>query len=429
MDEHLFSRHAEAAVLGSIILDKSECESFLSKLPESYFYVLEHKLIYKAIKKLTGEGKGIDLLLLRQKLLDSGELAAAGGVDYLVKITESVPSAVNAEYYFKIIREKWQNRAIYDYARRIMDSFSEDKTANERLCMAESELMDLSRNSSDVSVVSVADWIDRVTFDSGSFIKTGFPGLDEVLYGIGEGDMIVVAGRPKSGKSCLLQNIATNISAGGVPCAVFSLEMTATQLQQRMLCSKAKVNLSDALHGRLSLGHSESIERAKRWLKEHPIYIDDSPMLTPEILRLKIIQMQSRYGIKAVFIDYLQLMRAGFVGKLYEAATEISKSIKLIANERKIPIVVAAQLNRKSEERDDGMPRSSDLRDSGSIEQDADAVILIHRPGMLEGTDTGETNIIVDRNRRGRTAVIPALFLGNYAMFVEETMAGYLKRD
>jgi replicative DNA helicase len=231
--------------------------------------------------------------------------------------------------------------------------------------------------------------------------------------------MIVVAGRPGSGKTSLALNIAANVASQGTPIGIFSLEMTAVQLQQRLICSKAKVNLSDALTGRLTLAHNTDIQRAKNWLKNYPIFIDDNPYLSPEVLRRKVLRMINRHGVKAIVIDYLQLMRSKG-NSLHEKVTYISQAVKGIALEYSVPIIVLAQLNRQPEAREDGEPRVSDLRDSGSIEQDADIVMLIHRVDLYQGTNTGDTKIIVGKNRRGHTGFVPATYLGDYTLFIEQ---------
>ena len=297
---------------------------------------------------------------------------------------------------------------------------NDSNTINELISKIETACMSLVRDTNNTTCIDVSQTNVDELFSSQSFISSGYYSLDEHFYGLAQGDFIITAGRPGSGKSCLVMNIATYLSARQIPVAVFSLEMTSQQLLQRMICSLARVDLSMALTGKLNQAQQRDVDLAKEWLKGHSLYIDDDPILTPDKLKMKIIHLQSKYNIKAVFVDYLQLLRCPGHGNLYETVTEISKSLKSIASQTKLPIIVAAQLNRKSEDREHMEPRLGDLRDSGGIEQDADIVILIHRYGIHENPENGKSNIIIAKNRRGKLGKIPMLFIDKYTLFVEK---------
>ena len=420
MQEHFSSEEAELAVLSCLLTDPDSWDATLSIISPVHFSFRKNVLIFEAIEAVINLHNACDLIMVRDELSRRGRLEIVGGVEALATVIRQKPDTSNAEIYAKIVLECWRRRKIKSVAEEIITNTSSPMTTDELVITAEKKIYDAARVRHEREMVSVSDFIQQVNFDPANYIKTGFDGIDDKIYGLGEGDMIVVAGRPASGKSALCVNIATNIAAENIPVGIFSLEMTNLQLQQRLICSKARVNLSDALQGRLTLKHEEDIARAKEWLMEYPLYIDDNPILTPEILRRKVLRMVNRHGIRAVVIDYLQLMRSSQFSSLHEKVTAISQSLKAVALEFKIPLIVLAQLNRKPEEREDGQPKVSDLRDSGSIEQDADVVMLIHRLDFYSETNTGESHIIIGKNRRGETGTVPVTYLGNYTLFLEQ---------
>lgn len=419
MEDNFFSQEAETAVLGCLMTDNSTWDAILTVVGPPHFHFRKNILIFEAIESVLNTYNACDLIMVRDELARRGRLDLIGGAEEIAAIINQAPDIKNAEIYAKIVLECWRRRKIKSVAEEIITHTSSPMKTDELIITAEKKIYDAARVRHERELISVSDFIQQVNFDPGNYIKTGFTGIDDKIYGLGEGDMVVVAGRPASGKSALCVNIAANITSRGIPVGIFSLEMTHLQLQQRLICAKAKVNLADALQGKLTLKHEEDIARAKEWLTEYPLFIDDNPILTPEILRRKVLRMVNRHGIRAVIVDYLQLMRSSQFSSLHEKVTAISQSIKAIALEFNIPVIVLAQLNRKPEEREDGQPKVSDLRDSGSIEQDADVVILIHRLDFYSETNTGESHIIIGKNRRGETGTVPVTYLGNYTLFIE----------
>ncbi|MCE5185054.1 MAG: replicative DNA helicase [Planctomycetaceae bacterium] len=419
MDKHV-SPEAEAAILGAMLLYPQCIPEVIEKVQDDYFYATEHKLLFHAIKKIAKNNCTPCAITLRDELKRTDSLDTAGGMQKITHITESVPTSSNINAYCAIVFDKWRERELLTYSRKIRDIVAGPATADDKILQTETELHYITSKCTKQDVICVADYIDSVSFAKQTYLSTGFQSLDSYFYGMGAGDMITIAGRPASGKSCLLNNIAVNIASREIPVAIFSLEMPRDQLQQRMLCSLARVDLKAALQNNLNEKQEQAIEFARQWLKRHPIYIDDTPRLTPTDLRFKTMQLVARYGVQAIFIDYLQLMTSERGSSLNERATDISQAIKQVGLEFRIPVVCAAQLNRMPEGRDGGQPRVSDLRDSGSIEQDSDIVVLIHRKDMYGGAN-GHTDVIVGKNRRGETGVSQMMFLGKYTLFTEPT--------
>jgi replicative DNA helicase len=417
-EQRLHSKEAEDALLSLLMHYKDSYEVILPAVRHGDFYHRNNHYIFGLMRGIIDEHGSCDHLLVRDSIRQEGRLDDTLKKHLHAIFTQNI-GLENAELYAKRVAECAQRRRIKGAAEEILRKTLICENNNDLIVDAEKELYNATKISSERDLVSVADFIESVGFGGENYISTGFNGIDAHIYGLREADMIVVAGRPGSGKTSLALNIAANVASQGTPIGIFSLEMTAVQLQQRLICSKAKVNLSDALTGRLTLAHNTDIQRAKNWLKNYPIFIDDNPYLSPEVLRRKVLRMINRHGVKAIVIDYLQLMRSKG-NSLHEKVTYISQAVKGIALEYSVPIIVLAQLNRQPEAREDGEPRVSDLRDSGSIEQDADIVMLIHRVDLYQGTNTGDTKIIVGKNRRGHTGFVPATYLGDYTLFIEQ---------
>lgn len=427
------SIEAEAAVLGSMILDRECVGQVVEQLGDlDAFSMPEHRLIYESIVGLYEANSKIDLVLLRNELVRRDRLKAAGGVDYLVRVAESVPTAANVEYYTRIVKEKAMLRQLARVSQDILrEACDETGDVGEKLDQAEQRIFAVTEKKISGSAFAIRNLLTE-TFESiesrkGSHVTglpTGFTELNSLLCGLHKGEMIIVAGRPSMGKTSFALNIAEHIGADeGLPVVVFSLEMSRQQLVERILCSRAKVDSQLVRKGMVSAEHHAELQRVGGELYEKPIFIDDTPGLTPLMMRAKCRRLKSQFDIRAVFIDYLQLMTLG--GKVESRQQEISgisRYMKSLARELEVPVVVLSQLNRAAEGREDHRPRMSDLRESGSIEQDADVILLLHREDYYNRTkeDFEETNtaeVIVAKQRNGPTDTVKLYFDGRFTRF------------
>jgi len=427
------SIEAEAAVLGSMILDRECVGQVIEQFQDlDAFSMPEHRLIYDAIVGLYEANSKIDLVLLRNELTKRDRLKAAGGVDYLVRIAESVPTAANVEYYTRIVKDKAMLRQMarvsQDIFRAVCDEVGD---VNDKLDQAEQQIFAVTEKKISGTAYPIRHLLTE-TFESiesrkGSHVTglpTGFTELNSLLCGLHKGEMVIVAGRPSMGKTSFALNIAEHIGADeGLPVVIFSLEMGRQQLVERILCSRAKVDSQLVRKGMVSSDQHAELQRVGGELYEKPIFIDDTPGLTPLMMRAKCRRLKSQYDIRAVFIDYLQLMTIG--GKVESRQQEISgisRYMKSLARELDVPVVVLSQLNRAAEGREDHRPRMSDLRESGSIEQDADVILLLHREDYYNRAkeDFEETNVaevIVAKQRNGPTETVKLYFDGRYTRF------------
>jgi len=419
MYSNVTPKAAEFGVIGCLMDNRASWPVVLPKLLPSHFYFSDAAILYDAIKHLIEHRKACDGILVKDELAKRGQLGEIGGQERLSEIIQTLPTSGHAEHYVNIVLDGWKRRSLMKQADKITRAAADGEEIDTLLADASAALYEIGKKDHERTFTDVSQSIAGLTFEPGNYLSTGFSSLDNIMYGYGPADAIVIAARPSCGKSALLLNSASSLDATQHRVGLFSMEMPAVQLQQRLLCAKAKVNLEDILKGRLTPAHHKDLLRAKEWLKEYKILIDDNPILTPASLRLKTLQWVEHYGIEIIFIDYLQLMK-GTHKKEYDNITECSQAIKLLAMELDIPIIVAAQLNRELESREDSTPRLNDLRGSGSIEQDADVVMMIHRPNFKEGQyDDGVATIVVPKNRRGPRGVADMVFLGNYTLFVE----------
>ncbi|HOT73090.1 MAG TPA: replicative DNA helicase [Anaerohalosphaeraceae bacterium] len=430
------SPEAEAAVLGSMILDPPCIGRMVEHLKAESFSLPEHQLVFEALVRLFEERREIDLVMLQDELEKQGHLAAAGGVEYLVRLAESVPTAANAEYYMQIVLQKSVLRDLAYVCQEILQDVC-DPTGEEDLKLDEAEKKIFQVTERKIS--GTAEPIRNLIYHAFESIEarkggtgitgvpSGFRELDDLLGGLQYGDMIIVAGRPSMGKTSFALNIAEYIGADvDMPVVIFSLEMGKQQLTERFLCSRTGLNLQMLRKGLISTEqHQQLVEEGAR-LSEKPIFIDDTPGLTPLMIRAKCRRLKSQYHIQAVFIDYLQLMSLG--GKVESRQQEIStisRYLKSLARELNVPVVVLSQLNRAPEGREDHRPRMSDLRESGSIEQDADVILLLHREsyyqrGGDEEPSDNTAEVIVAKQRNGPTGKVELLFDGSCTRFREK---------
>ena len=421
---------AEAAVLGSMILDWRVCGEVLQIVGSSEdFYKPAHAAIYETLIELYDHNQSIDVVQLNQRLRDKQLLDQVGGVDYLIELAEAVPSAAAAEHYARIVRDKAVLRRLIDASGKILyDSYNSDQPASELLDSAERTIFEIrqqgtTEEASDLGKL-LQDTFDQLEQDDGRLItgvETGFFELDEMTNGLQHGEMIIIAARPSMGKTAFVLNVAEHIAANNQqPVAVFSLEMGKQQLAQRLLCARSGVDAHKLRRNMLSRDDFAELSQAVGALSEAPLYIDDTPGLSLLELRAKARRLAARHDISCVLIDYLQLMSAPGAESRQQEVSNISRGIKALARELSVPVVCLSQLNRQPEGREGHKPRMSDLRESGSIEQDADVVMMLHREAYYHQGDpewaqqnpelANQAEIILAKQRNGPTGTVRMVF-------------------
>ncbi len=426
---------AEAAVLGSMIIDPECIDDVIDKLRVDSvpFYRLRHRYIYDALIALyeRNKGEGLDGVLLRDELEKRKQLEEVGGVEYIAKILDSVPSSANVMYYAVIVKDKQLLREIITAASEILDDvYDGDGEPSEKLDEAEKKIFAVTEKKISGSASGLRDLVARsfelIEKREGRIVTglpTGYYELDDRTCGLQNGEMIVIAGRPSMGKTSLALNIAEHIGfVEKFPVAIFSLETSRQQLAERFLCSISEIDSQKVRKGMLSTEDYEKIKTACGELYEVPIYIDDTSSLTPLELRAKSRRLKSRYNIRGIIVDYLQLMHlGGKVESRQQEITTISRYIKALARELNIPVVVLSQLNRSPEGREGHRPRMSDLRESGSIEQDADVVMLLHREDYYhrepDYVPNNKAELIIAKQRNGPTGVVELIFREKFTRF------------
>ena len=432
------SSDAEMGVLCSILLSPREALTLcIEKVDEYHFHQPAHATIYTVLVQLWKDSKPIDLVTVTQALADQNLLDVVGGPFALANLIQFVPTATNIEYYLDIMREKFLLRSMISVCTKSAARCYEDQSDVKNLVDdIESQIFKISESrvtnilpEIKEQVLLAIDAIEGMHKNKGALtgLSTGFALLDQMTDGLHASEMIVIAARPSMGKTAIAMNIAEHVAADhGKAVAIFSLEMSSQQLVQRMLCSRAKVDLKKVRDGFMGNKDMKNLSRAADALSKSKIYIDDTAGLSILELRAKARRLKDRHDISLIVIDYLQLLRStskrAQENRQIEIA-EISSGIKAIAKELAIPVIVLAQLNRESEKRSDGKPRISDLRESGSIEQDADVVGLLYRSAYFEKDDAarnekeGEAELIIAKQRNGPIGEVPLTFLKEYTRF------------
>ncbi|BAM03471.1 replicative DNA helicase [Phycisphaera mikurensis] len=431
---------AEMALLGSMILDWRTVGDVVQVLVDAeVFHKPEHQSIYAVLVELYDKHQSIDMVQLHAKLSDRGVLEQVGGLDYLVELGEAVPSASGAVRYAEIVRDKALLRKMIHTAGTILeDCHGCDEPVVELFDKIESTIFEIAekRTQDGTAALSVLlqETFDKLEAQDGQVItgvETGFKDLDEMTNGLQPGELIIVAARPSMGKTAFALNVSEHIGAvAGRPVGVFSLEMSKQQLAQRLLCSRSQVNSHRLRRNMLSREDFSKLSHAVGELSEAPIYIDDTAGLTLMGLRAKARRMKQRYGIEALMVDYLQLMSNPSTkdGRQNEVSA-ISRGVKALARELECPIICLSQLNRAAEQREGHRPRMSDLRESGSIEQDADVIMMLHREdyyhrGDPEHVDNNEAEVIVTKQRNGPTGTVKLMFDGGTTRFKNLALGG-----
>lgn len=428
-----FSLIAEQSLLGSILIDPASINEVADLVKADDFYITEHKQIYLAATELFMTNREIDVVTLIDTLVHKGIYNKSGGEDYIRTLSEVVPTALNVKDYAKIVKEKSALRQLIEVCGEINESaFSEQESASGIIELAESKIFAIAQGRDTKNFRHIRDVLGAVynnlhelsvNPDAAHGTSTGFSGLDRVLVGMGNSDLVLVGARPGMGKTSFALNIATNVAQSTKKkVCVFSLEMSAEQLVSRILSSEALVDSHELRSGKLSSDSWEKIADASSRLASCDILIDDTSGLTVTDMKAKLRRVDN---LGLVIVDYLQLMQSDRkIDNRVQEVAEISRAFKIMAKELCVPIICCAQLSRGPESRTDKKPMLSDLRDSGAIEQDADVVMFLYRNEYYK-TDAapGENNaaniaeVIIAKNRHGSTGTVKMGWIGQYTKF------------
>jgi replicative DNA helicase len=415
------SIEAEMSLLACMTLDRDMVGQIVQKIDRNAFYLADHQLIYDALVALWDRNAPIDAVLLRDELSKRQVLDEVGGAAYLGEILNSVPSAAHAEHYGKVVREKSILRRLIQASNsNLQDAYAPHESVEQVMDRAEKRIFELAQEkqtgeASDLGSVAMEVY-EMIEDRNRGGLMTDFVDLDEMLHGLQPGEMVILAARPSVGKTALAMNIVENVAAKQVAVGVFSLEMSKQQLAQRMMCSRAGIDSNRVRKGMLRNDEYQRLAMMVNELSKFPIWVDDTPGLTIMDLRAKARRLALQKQVKLIMIDYMQLMEgtAG-VESRQQQITEISRGVKGIARELNIPVICLSQLNRQTEGRDGHRPRMSDLRESGSIEQDADVVLLLHREDYYRQNEPdhipdNEAEVIIAKQRNGPTGPVKLTF-------------------
>ena len=423
------SEEAEVGVLGSMLLDKGAIGEVLQILKADDFYSPAHSVIFQSLLTLYDQNQAIDIILVSEELKRRGMLEKVGGIDGLADLMESVPTAANAEYYAKAVQEKAIRRKLIAEASEILkEAYENSESVEELLDGAERRVFRITEgygneepNHIKEILTPVFNRIDEIHGREGRLtgLATGYYRLDDLLCGLQRSELVVMASRPSIGKSslalCIIHNVAVHEKKA---VALFTLEMSKEQVAQNMLCARARVNAHQVRRGLLPEGESTKLAEAAGALYEADIIIDDSTSLTPLQLRAKARRMKAEHDIELVVVDYMQLMYVARSEGRQQEIAEISRSLKGLARELKVPVLAISQLNRAPELRESHKPRLADLRESGAIEQDADVVLLLHRDDYYEEhSNPGRAELRIAKQRNGPVGSVMLTFLKEYMRF------------
>lgn len=429
---------AEMAVLGSMLIEETAIADAIERLESSCFYNEKNRKIFDSILKLYSQNKPVDILTLIEELKSAEELDKIGGSTYVTNLATVVPTAANIKHYAYIVKEKSILRnLIFTATNIISESYDAQGEVEKILDKAERKIFEISSKKTDTNFAPIKEIIKHSieTIDAlyqkkahVTGIATGFTDVDSITAGLHPSDLIIFAGRPSMGKSAFLASVAEHVGiVEKKPLVIFSLEMSKEQLVQRMLCSHARVNAHNVRTGFLSQSDWPRLTNAAGKLSEAPIFIDDTAGLTVLELRAKARRLKSQHDIQLIMVDYLQLMQ-GLSGaeNRQQEISEISRSLKALARELRVPLIAVSQLSRAVESRQDHRPQLSDLRESGAIEQDADLVCLLLREEYYNPTEEnkGIAEIIIAKQRNGPVGTVKLTFLKEYAKFENLAMAG-----
>lgn len=430
---------AEVSILGGILLDNSAFDKCTEIISPDDFYRNSHRKIFKTMSEMSGRGDPIDLLVLGDALKILGILNECGGPAYIASLADGVPTAANIKYYCRIIKDAAVCRGLITAGQMISEEgYSRSMEVEEFIDFAEQSIFKISEKKIKPSFSAMPALIKNgfqtieqlySQKESVTGVSSGFKDLDDMLAGFQPSDLVIIAGRPSMGKTAFCLNIAVNALPDFLSesVAIFSLEMSEEQLLLRMICSEAKVDFVKLRKGMLSESDWPKLTRAAGRLKELPLFIDDTPALSVLEVRARARRLKAEKGLSMVIIDYMQLMRGknGSENRNSEIS-EISRGLKALAKELSVPVIALSQLSRSVEQRGgDKRPMLSDLRDSGSIEQDADVVMFVYREEVYKPQDTslkGLAEIIVAKQRNGPTGPIKLTWLDYCTRFENHTV-------
>ena len=424
---------AEQSVLGAMLLSKDAIADVVELVRDTDFYRPAHQTIYGAIIDLYGRGEPADAVTVTSELTKVGEISRVGGASYLHTLVSLVPTAANANYYGRIVREQAILRRLVEAGTRIVSmGYTGEGDVDDVVDRAQAEVYEVTERRTSEDYLPLSDImsealteIEAISNRDGEMVgvPTGFADLDALTNGLHPGQLVMIAARPALGKSTLGLDVcrATSIKHG-LTSVIFSLEMSRNEIVMRLLSAEAQVPLQHMRSGTMSEADWSKLASKMGVVSDAPLFIDDSPNMNLMEIRAKCRRLKQRHDLRLVVVDYLQLMSSGKrVESRQQEVSEFSRSLKLLAKELDVPVIAISQLNRGPEQRQDKRPMLADLRESGSLEQDADMVVLLHREDFYEKESprAGEADFIVAKHRNGPTATITVAFQGHYSRFVD----------
>ena len=424
---------AEQGTLGGMLLSKDAVADVIEVLRGRDFYLPKHEIIFDAVLNLYSHGEPTDVIAVTDELTKTGLLSRAGGVDYLHTVVGLVPTAASAGHYATIVSDKAVLRRLVDAGTRIANlGYASEGEVSDLVNEAQTEIYQVAGGveAEDYvpltdAVTAAVDEIEAARGRDGQMVgvSTGFAELDSLTNGLHKGQLILIAARPALGKSTLALDLARCAAIKHKePTILFSLEMGKSEIAMRLLSAETSIPLQKMRKGMIEANDWKTIAATRGRIESAPLYIDDSPNMTLVEIRAKARRLKQRVGLKMIVIDYLQLMTSGKrVESRQQEVSEFSRALKLLAKELQVPVVALSQLNRGPEQRSDRKPQLSDLRESGSLEQDADMVILLHRESAYEKDNprAGEADLIVAKHRNGPTDTIVVGFQGHYSRYAD----------
>ena len=431
---------AEKSVLGSILVNNEHYYRIVEMLRSEDFYLNAHRVIFRHMMELMEKSKAIDLITIQEELMRASALESAGGIDYVASLMDGMPHLVNVEHYIEIIREKALFRQVINSANKAMvECFDQAEPAEQVLDRFEQSLFDLSERRMRTGFVSVKDLelpttrlLERLYSEREMItgIASGFTDLDRMTSGLQPGDLVILAARPSMGKTAFVLNVAQHVAMKKQQSVgIFSLEMSRQQLLMRLLCAESLVDAHKVRTGYIGKDDFKQLIDALGSVTRSPIFIDDSSSLTIMEMRAKARRLKAEHGLSVVVVDYLQLMSGhGRVENRVQEISGISRGLKALAKELSVPVIALSQLSRAPEQRQgDHRPQLSDLRESGSIEQDADLVMFIYREEVYKPDDEelkGKADLIIAKQRNGPIGTVKLAFLKQFTKF-ENLFEGY----
>jgi replicative DNA helicase len=423
------SVESEESVLGSILLSSESANEVMDKLDADDFYLPAHQAIFRAITTLYNGNQPIDAITVTEELRRGNELDRAGGVAYVTRLLDIVPSAANIEYYAGIVEEHSQRRhllragsVIHDLSFKLEDEISMvlDRAEQTVLAVAGRKVGDGMSQLGGLfnPILEELEMLESAGNEV-TGLSTGFRDLDRKLTGLHPANLVIIAARPAMGKSALTANIAMNVAMDGKAVAMFSLEMAKEEVAQRMLCSMARIDSMKLRTGKIGDAAWPRLTDAAGKLYDAPIFVDDSPVVTVTDIRAKCRRLKRQHGLALIVVDYMQLMQGTARENRQQEIAEISRSLKNLARELEVPIIAVSQLNRNLESREDKRPRLGDLRESGSLEQDADVVIFIYRDEYYDeqSDKRGIAEVAIAKHRAGSTGIVEMTFMPEFTRF------------